>query len=345
MMPAKVEKVSIKAVSVTVPGKKIRCSDFDEMFGTKEVARISRSSGISELRIVENGQTTSDLCVEAATPLLGRFKETIGGIVFVSQTPDYILPSTSSTLQNRLGLKKDIVTYDINSGCTGYVHGLYIAALMAASLNGDILVCAGDTISRHISEKDRSLKLIMGDAGSSTIVGPSVGKKMGFSFFTDGSRFNSLIIPAGGVRYPATEDNAAVTERENGNWRSDQHLFMDGLEIMKFALSDVVKLVQEAKSEETDIETYVFHQANKFIVEALAKNLKIPNEKAPLAVDGYGNTGSSSIPLAICHTFANIDNNPGKSLLVGFGVGLSAGTVIADLSDTMIYPVTSGEAK
>ena len=338
-MLTKVEGVAVKAVSTAVPRKIIRCHDFDDLFGIREISRIERSSGISALRVAEEGQTASDLCVEATGPLLKSGVEGIRGVVFVSQTPDYILPATSATLQDRLGLRQDTVTFDINGGCTGYVHGLFLAALLASSLQGNVLVCAGDVISKHISERDRSLKLIMGDAGSSTIVGPSGGEGMDFSFFTDGSRKESLMIAAGGARHPATEESALVTERENGNWRSDQDLFMDGLEIMKFALSDVVRLVRAAAPEETRIDTYVFHQANKFIVEALAKNLKVPFEKVPLAVDGYGNTGPASIPLALCHTFGGEGSDPGRTLLTGFGVGLTAGTIMTDLSKTRIYPV------
>jgi len=336
----RVEHVGIRAISVAVPRRRVRCSDFGELFGVKEVSRIVASSGISELRIVEEGQTASDLCAEAALPLLENRRDGIRAVVFVSQTPDYILPATGAALQHRLGLPQDIVAYDVSSGCTGYLHGLSLASMLSSASGGDVLLCAGDAISGYVSERDRSLRLIMGDAGSATLVGPSEGSSLPFRFYTDGSRGDALIIPAGASRTPATEENAIPTERENGNWRSDRHLFMDGMGIMRFALSDVSRLVKETLNETKEaIDTHVFHQANKFIVDALTKNLKLPPESVPLAVDGYGNTGPASIPLALCHAFADGGRNPGRTLLAGFGVGLSAATVVADLSRTAILPV------
>ncbi len=179
----KIEDIAIKSVSVVVPDQELVCKELGGLFGEKEIKRIVTSSGISRLRISEKNQTASDLCFESAQVLIkDNNLEEIKGIVFVSQTPDFILPSTSATLQSRLGLSSNVVTFDINGGCTGYIHGLYLAVLSASSINGDVLLLAGDTISRHICEKDRSLRLIMGDAGSATIVGPSAGKEMAFSF-------------------------------------------------------------------------------------------------------------------------------------------------------------------
>ena len=335
-----VKNAQIKAVAAAVPKKKIRCSDLNEIFGAREVARAVEVSGISELRIVEEGQTASDLCAAAAEALLPDSGLDMRGIVFVSQTPDFIFPATGAILQDRLGLPQDIVTYDVNSGCTGYIHGLLLASLLSSASGGDILLLSGDSLSRHICEQDRSLRLIMGDGGSATIVGPSEGESLPFRFFTDGSRSHCLIIPDGGSRRPATKESALVKEREGGNWRSDLHFFMDGMEVMKFALTDAVRLLRETLSEwGQPLDTYLIHQANKLIVESLVKKLKLPPESVPLAVDGYGNTGPASIPLTLCHAFSTVDKNPGKCLLAGFGVGLTAGTVIADLSSTVVHPV------
>lgn len=331
-------KFQVKSIASAIPKDIQLNSDFAELFGSKEIARISKSSGISSLRVSKQ-HTASDLCQEAAQLLLNDTdRSEIKGIVFVSQTPDFILPATSCTLQNRLGLPTDIVTYDVNGGCCGFIHGLHLASMLSESHNGDILLLCGDTITKHISPKDRSLRLIMGDAGTAALVGRSDAEASPFRFYTDGTRYRSLIIPAGGMRNPTNEENGLVTERENGNLRSDQNLFMDGMEIMKFALSDVVSLIKETFGEiQSTVDTFVFHQANKFIVEALAKNLGLPKEKVPLAVEGYGNTGSASIPLALCHHFSQGLNNPGKTLMVGFGVGLTCGAAVCDLSETRFF--------
>lgn len=336
--------VGIKEIAVVVPKNRIHFSDLAPLFGEREISRIVANSGISSVRVCPEGQTASDLCVEAAGALGEGFdKERVNTIVFVSQTPDYIMPPTSPIIQDRLGVPNSVVTFDINSGCAGYVQGLYLAAMTAASSGGDVLLFAGDAIGRYISEKDRSLRLILGDAGSATIVSPVTGSKMRFDFLTDGSRFKSLIIPAGGARTPCTDKNSAVTEREGGNWRSDQHMFMDGMEIMKFVLHDVKNFLSGLLHGDEEYDTYVFHQANRFIVESLAKKLNLPLEKVPLVVDGYGNTNSATIPLALCATYDSGEKqSPRNVFMSGFGVGLSAGAVITDLSNTVIHPVIEG---
>ncbi len=347
-MKTVISGVTIKSISACVPQNKVDLASFYDIFGEKEVQRIVASSGISSIRVATQSETTSDMCVKASEIVLEkRDRASIGAIVFVSQTPDYILPATAATLQNRLDLPKSVVTYDVCSGCTGYIHGLFLSAMLSSSMSCDVLLCTGDTISKHISDQDRSLRLIMGDAGTASIIGPAADKEMFFRFFTDGSRYSSLIIPAGGARDPYNEKNASVTERENGNSRSDRHLFMDGMEIMKFALSDVARLVgQSMKDEREEIDIYAFHQANKFIVDALSKNLKLDKEKVLLAVDGYGNTGPASIPVALCHCLANSEkniNHRGKGLFAGFGVGLSAGTAVVDLAECDICPVVESD--
>lgn len=336
-----IKDVGIKDICVTVPRKTIRCADFAPLFGEKEVARIVANSGIASLRVCEEGQTASDLCFEAAKCLTGKKeRQNITAVVFVSQTPDFFLPSTGPILQERLGLPRDIITYDINSGCAGYVQGLFLSAMLASSSGGDVLLCVGDAISRYVSAKDRSLRLLIGDAGSATIVGSQPKGAMHFRFFTDGSRYSSLIVPAGGARTPFTEENTSLSEREGGNWRSDQHLFMDGMEIMKFVLSDVKDFIAETLKKEEDIESFIFHQANRFIVESLAKKLHLPPEKVPVVVDGYGNTSPVSIPLALCETYGGeCPKSPGRTLMAGFGVGLAAGTVVTDLSHVDFHSI------
>lgn len=347
-MLTRINGIQLKAVSCVLPSERLEIQSLKSEFGEQQIARIMKNSGIDELRIANDSIRTSDLCAQAAKNLIASENisiKDIDGVVFVSQTPDYVLPATSCILQDRLGLRKDILTIDVNSGCNGYVQGLFQSSVMLNSGGcKQILLLTGDTITKLLNPRDQSLRTIMGDCGSASLIVKDVETKdIVFSFFNDGSRFHSLIVPS--TKRGSKQDllNTAIGSayKEDGDY-----LFMDGLEIMKFVLTDVVQLVKSTLRENPGVKTYVFHQANRFIVEALMKNLKLSKQNVPLAVKNYGNTGPASIPLALCDSFScsgDKQREPGKSLLVGFGVGLSAGTAVLDLSETHFYsPVDYG---
>lgn len=313
-------------------------------YGEAEVSNIIKATGVERARIADGGMTSSDMCQKAAEYLFrkeGTNLDTIDGLVFVSQTTDYILPSTSISLQDRLGLKQDCVCIDIHYGCSGYVYGLLQAACWINSgLCKNVLVLAGDTTSRMINPLDKSLKMVFGDCGTATIV--SIGTSpMGFNIQSDGSGYDRLIVPAGGFRTPISEETSKLEYDADKNGRTRNDLFMDGMAIFNFAISNVHKninaLLEEMGWTKDEIGFYALHQANDFMVKYIRKKLKAMAEIAPTNVRDYGNTGPATIPLLFSDICANADFNLSKVVMSGFGVGLSWGSVAADMSKTKFY--------
>jgi 3-oxoacyl-[acyl-carrier-protein] synthase-3 len=337
-----IPNISLLAVAVSLPKVSMDLAELGTVFGTEEVLRIIKDTGILRVRLAPPGICASDLCEKAAVKLLAETQAEVEGIVFISQTPDYILPATSLLLQQRLGLPKDIVAFDINYGCSGYVYGLYQAALLISSGSCNaVLVCAGDVISRFINPGDRSLRMVMGDAGSATIVTKGTDQ-LTFKILSDGSGAHHLMVPAGGARYPRNDQSQRSIEREYGNLRSDENLFMDGMEIMKFAIRDVPKVIGDLLEyrgwQISEIDVVGFHQANKFIIEYLRKKLQLSKEAVPIALGETGNTGSASIPLMLALEWARLSTEKRleRAILCGFGTGLSCAAVALNLSSTMV---------
>ncbi len=337
-----ISNISVHSLAVALPGMSFDLAGLANDFGSQEVQRIMKDSGISKVRLAAAGVCASDLCEKAAARVLEEADAEVEGIVFVSQTPDYILPATSLVLQHKLGLPKDVVAFDINYGCSGYVYGLYQAALLINSGScRAVLVCAGDVISRFINPADRSLRMLMGDAGSATLVEKG-SDDLTFKIASDGSGAHYLIIPAGGCRYPRNDKSQQAIEREHGNFRSDEDLFMDGMEIMKFALRDVPKVIEDLLSargwKSSEVDVFGFHQANKFIIEYLRKKMQLPQEAVPIAMGETGNTGSASIPLMLALEWPRLVNEKRleRAILCGFGSGLSCAAVALNLSQTKV---------
>lgn len=290
---------------------------------------------------------TSDLCYEAAEKLiadLGWDKSEIEALVFVTQTPDYILPATSCILQDRLGLSKSCMALDISLGCSGWVYGLsVIAGLMS---NGGIkkgLLLAGDTTSKHESIADKASWPLFGDAGTVTAIEYQEGLT-GFSFNmnTDGSGYDAIIIPDGGCRHPFNEQSLILHEYEEGAKRTNLNCALDGMSVFSFGITKAPKsvrgLVEHFELNLNDIDLFLFHQANKFMNEKIRTKLGISAEKVPYSMTNYGNTSSASIPLTYCAQ--NIANTPPRGVLrviaCGFGVGLSWGSVHFELENIVV---------
>jgi 3-oxoacyl-[acyl-carrier-protein] synthase-3 len=342
-MRVTIPNVFVHSIATALPSKSLDLAVTAEKFGATEVQRIIKDTGISKVRLAGAGVCASDLCEKAAAKVLSESAAAVEGIVFVSQTPDYILPATSALLQHRLGLAKDVVAFDINYGCSGYIYGIYQAALLISSGScNTVLVCVGDVISRFVNPADRSLRLIMGDAGSATIVTKG-SDQLSFNITTDGSGAHYLMIPAGGSRYPKDNKSKQVIEREHGNFRSDEDFFMDGMEIMKFALRDVPKVIDDLlllrKWKLSEVDLIGFHQANKFIIEYLIKKMRLSKEAVPIAVGEIGNTGGASIPAMLTLEWPRLlaEKRLGKAILCGFGTGLSCAAVALDLSQTKVF--------
>ncbi len=338
-----INNIRIAGIASAIPSTQRDAETELPRFGQETVDKIVKSVGVRTRRIAPVGICTSDLCFAAAERLLCDLnwkRNEIRSLIFVTQTPDYILPATSHVLHQRLGLPASCCVFDVNLGCSGYVYGLWMAANTAQSLGGRVLLLVGDTISKIASPEDQSVTFVFGDAGTATAIEPGGDRKIHFELGSDGSGWSNLIVPAGGFRRPHLA-SAVRRPREDGGVRSDEDLFMDGAEIFTFTLKRVPSLVEAvlkiANQSEADIDFFVFHQANRFMLEHLAKKMKLPSGKVVLGLERYGNTSSASIPLAIA-TELRDRLGPGKAdlLLAGFGVGYSWAAATLNLDSAAI---------
>lgn len=305
-----------------------------------------KTTGIENRKVVNDGRTTSDLCFDATEKLLTDLnwnKDDIGILIFVSQSRDYFLPATAIILQQRLGLSTSTIAFDISLGCSGYVYGLsVISSLMKNTGSKKALLLAGDVSSFSLNKKDKSTYPLFGDAGTSTALELTENVEMHYSLNSDGSGKDAIIIPDGGLRNPLNDESFIEKEIDKGIWRSNRNLKLEGLDVFNFSITKVHPQIQalldEYQIDIDKIDYFVFHQANKLILETIRKKLKIAPEKVPYSLKEYGNTSSASIPLTIVTELnKEVQNNKLSMLFCGFGVGLSWGTVFLTL-DHIICP-------
>lgn len=331
-----IKNVSIKGVSAAVPGFSENVKDIP-LFTEAEAKKFSASTGIKRRRLASHSVTTSDLCFSASVKLLGELKwnpEDIDCLIFVSQTPDYILPATSCILQNRLKLSQETIVLDISLGCSGWIYGLMtIANMLSSGTLKKGLLLVGDTISKTCSKDDKTTYPLFGDAGTATALEFN-SKSEGFKFHlaTDGSGANSIIIPQGGYRKIATEESFVKDYINEGILSSPLNLVLDGMNVFSFGITKAPKSVQNIlnyfKIEADSVDSFLFHQANLFMNEKIRKKLNIPIEKVPYTLPDFGNTSGASIPLTLVKELGSAVKKMKQNFIAcGFGVGLSWGSV------------------
>ena len=343
-MKAEFNNISISKIGTAVPKNSLDLMSLTNLGTEGELKTIIKTTGISSVRVAEDNMTSSDLCIEAANNILeDRENEEVDALIFVSQTRDYHLPQTSFIIQNRLKLRKDIFCLDIPLGCSGYINGLFQASLLLQIPNiKKVLLLAGDTSTKMINAKDRATRMVFGDGGSATVLEKG-NDTISFNIQSDGSGANSLIIKSGAFRNPSDEKSKTPMLMEEGNHRSAEDIYMGGMDIFNFAMREVPTIVDEhlrdSRITKDDIDLLVLHQANKFMVNYLRKIIKINKEKVPIELDNYGNTGPCSIPLVL-----SLKGNDYKKesklksvMMCGFGVGLSWGTAMTNLENTLFY--------
>ena len=299
----KYKGVGITGVAACVPKNISRNDSLGGLIPPEEVEKVINSIGIIEKRFVSEGTTPSDLCFEAANRLLDDMqidRSTIDMVLFMSLSPDHRTPATSPLLQTRLGLPKTTACMDLSLACSGYVYNLS-TAFAFASQDGinRVLVLNGDTFSRLTSAKDKVNAPLYGDAGTATLVEKGDFGASQFTLYTDGSGQDAIKITAGGARCPTTPQSLISQEREEGNFRTDHEVYMDGMEVFNFTLRVVPTSVKEALalSENTNdsIDHFIFHQANKFMIDFFVKKLKINPEKVPISLNTFGKIGRAHV--------------------------------------------------
>lgn len=339
-----IKNVAIKGISACVP----KLSDsISEIYKWEGASSFTDSTGIKARRRCEADVTSSDLCFHAAEKLIEKLdwdKSEIEALVFVTQTPDYILPATSCVLQQRLDLSKECYTLDISLGCSGWVYALSVIASLLQ--NGTIkkgLLLAGDTVTKICSTEDKSTFPLFGDAGTATALEYQPGDPgMQFNFNTDGGGAETIIVRDGGYRSPVTEDSLNLKVHGDAIARRGIDLELDGMDVFSFGITKAPKSVKQLCDhfciDKDQVDLFTFHQANLMMNEMIRKKLKLPEEKVPYCMDEFGNTSCASIPLAlVTREREKLKNENLKHIACGFGVGLSWGSVFFE-TDKITVP-------
>lgn len=323
--------VAIRGIVCSVPGRPLSVADIGSNFPADEAEKVAKLSGVGTVYRARPGITTSDLCIAAAKRLLQRLEWTPGsvdGVIVITQTPDYLLPNDASVVHAALGLSKSCFAFDVAMGCSGFVYGLWIASQFISGGSAKrVLLLVGDTLSQVTSPEDRS-SLLFGDAGSAAALewDPAATPST-FVTGSDGRGVQTLIVPAGAFRDRGDRpDSYERVKDSEGNARSPRELRMDGWEVFNFAIREVPGLVQAVLSQhgwtKDGLDWVLFHQANKMMIQHLARKIGVPFQKAPINIHRYGNTSGVSIPLLLADDVSqDVVGGPQQMLLVAFGVG------------------------
>ena len=320
----------IRRIEYYLPEQVVTNDDLAEVFETWSAEKIYKKTGITSRHIAAENETALDLAEKACVKIFNDGaidKEEIDFLVFVTQNPDYRLPTTACLLQDRLGLRKGIGAFDINLGCSGFIYGLAVAkSLVDAKLASNVLLVTSEIYSKYINELDRSTRTIFGDGAAATVVGID-GIQIGpFDFGTDGSGEDAFKIPASGARIPQTEETSKVLEdNANAPFGDD----VTAITTLREVPESVNRVLEKAGLKLEEVDQFIFHQANQFMLNHLRHVIGIDKEKFYINMADTGNTVSASIPIALKRALDEkvIEENQ-TVLLSGFGVGLSWGTVI-----------------
>ena len=308
-----VKGVRIEAISACVPSHKVDNFEFAKKHFEEDMAANIKALGVAERHVAEKEETTAmDMCVAAAESLFeksGISKEDIGAVVFVTLTPDYQMPNNATYAQYLLDLPQNVVAYDINHACPGYVFGLWNSGLIAQNLQKKVLLLDGDRNSAYVSPWDKNTALLFGDAGTASIVSPdSMTGDWYFNFMSDGSKREAITV------------------------RPGKHMQMDGRAVFDYVVDVVPEMacafMDELETDGREYDKLLLHQANLFMLKKLSKAIGFDYKtQMPVSMDKYGNTSSASIPLTIA---SELQEPVDKVLMIGMGAGLSSG--IADIS-------------
>jgi 3-oxoacyl-[acyl-carrier-protein] synthase-3 len=338
--------IKLSGLAAAVPENVESNADY-KWITVRERESLIKNIGVEYRRVAKKGTTTSDLCVVAADKLLDELNWNRGEIellVFVSQSRDYLVPTTACIVQDRLKLPHSCLTLDIGLGCSGYVYGLsVVAGMMQAGTVRKALLMVGDISTLTTSYRDKSTYPLFGDVGTVTALEWDVtAPPMHFNLQTDGSGYKALMIKDGGARNVMSRKSFGIKKVSDGIYRSRLHLELNGIEVFNFTLREVVpnikKLLSSTGKTLGEIDFVVFHQANRLINETLRKMLKLEPEKVPYSIREFGNTSGASVPLTMIVALKEqLSSGRRMLLLSAFGVGLSWGSAMVE-TDRLCIP-------
>jgi len=336
----------ITGILTVLPANEVKFEDEMENynFSIAKSLKLKMAMGYNKHRIVDEGVNISDLCIYGLNHLFENEllkKEEIDALILITQSPEYFMPPTSNVIQGKLGLKQDMICMDINQGCAGFEIGLYQAFMLLeqAEIKKVVLLNA-DLLSQKVSKRDRNSNPLIGDGASITIVEKSeIANTIYANIKMDGSAFDALIIPAGGFKTPSTTETGEMVEDAAGNFRSLNNLVMKGDDVFNFVQREVPpmieQLLEKANTTKEEVDYYMFHQPNKFMLNKLADKLEIPRDKMPSnVVENFGNASGVSIPTAITYNLG--ERLVHESLLIclaGFGVGLTWASMLVKMEN------------
>lgn len=343
----KFKNVGITAISACVPKKVISNYDLGYMMSKETMEKMVNSIGVKERRFAEKDVTTSDLCFKAAKKLMDDNEidpESIDMLLFLTLTPDYIMPPTSSILQHRLGLPEQTACLDLSLACSGFVYSLSTAFAYASSQGiNRVLLLVGETMSKLVNPRDRVNFPLYGDAGTACLVEKGDFKESVFLLTAGGQGEKEVLVPHGGFRNPITAESLIDKEREEGNFRRDADITMDGMATFNHAVTAIPKQVKQLMKEieitADDVDYLVSHQANKFMINFIVKRLKFDKKKVPFCIEKYGNTSAASIPLTIVSELQGKLDEEKKILLSAIGAGWSIGNAYLTMKNVKVSDI------
>lgn len=345
-MNLKFENRKITGILTVIPKKVVT---FEEEMGNysfplAKSKKLAKVMGYKQHRIAEKGQTAADFCIHGLQYLFDNkllSMDSVDALVFVSQSPDYQLPPTSNVIQGYFGLKQDMLCLDINQGCAGFEVGMIQAMMMLEqeSINKVVLLNA-DVLSAKVSIHDRNSYPLVGDAASITVVEKTEDESVVYANTKmDGRGMSAIMIPAGGARLPHSAATAIEHVDESGNLRSLDNMVMKGDEVFNFVQREVPPMIKHlletAGTTVENVDWFMFHQPNKFMLNKVADAIDCPREKMPSnIVEKFGNASGVTVPTAICYNLGEKLENEIKNICVaGFGVGLSWSSALLKLGN------------
>lgn len=344
-----IKNVSLRGVTGTVPNHPVKSADLP-IFNQEEADTFDKTVGILSRYIAPEDVCASDLCQDAGERLLaalGWEKEAVDVLLFVSVTGDYKTPPTSAILQDRMGLPNATFVLDVPMGCCGCIYGITVAGnLLSAGTAKRALVLVGDTAMRMGSTKDKSRMPLFGDSGTAMALEfDSTAEDIVIEMNTLGSGYQALMTPHGGYRHPVTKESFEYEDFGNGIIRAPKDALINGMDVFSFAISKPPISVKNMMDrlgldKDKDIDYFLIHQANKLIVDRIAKKLKLDPEKTPYNLQEFGNLGGASIPMLMTTTISDaLNSRPLTLMCSSFGLGLTWGTMVMKTKTVKAIPL------